>query len=412
MKTITQEKNSATPRLGPRPLPLHLMTAMASSMSALAALPNARAGSLPWSRDLIREAAELACDLQAVELGGLTAAVARQCGTRMAALQCGMTAYHAHQYRRDPDRGRELCRIGNARLLDYGCDGDGPAVLFVPSLVNRYHVLDLTDRVSLLNWLSAQGFRPLVVDWGDPGAAEKEFAIGDYVERILAPMAERAAGAAAREMHLVGYCMGGNLALALALRPTARFASLSLLATPWDFHADEPARAAMMLASEGFLDGILAGFGELPVDMLQALFAGLDPNLAQRKFRAFAKMDGDSQAAETFVALEDWLNDGVPLAPAVAREVFLDWYGRNVTAEGVWQVGGRAVDPGEVSVPALVAVPARDRIVPPKSARALAAQLPDPEILEPDAGHIGMVVGRGGMTGLWQPLAAFLRRNS
>jgi polyhydroxyalkanoate synthase len=60
--------------------------------------------------------------------------------------------------------------------------------------------------------------------------------------------------------------------------------------------------------------------GELPVDVIQALFAGLDPLLVVRKFVKFAGLDPASPSAAQFVALEDWLNDGVPLAAEVTRE--------------------------------------------------------------------------------------------
>ena len=61
-------------------------------------------------------------------------------------------------------------------------------------------------------------------------------------------------------------------------------------------------------------------------------------------------------------------------------------------------------------VPCLVALPTRDRIVPPASAAALARSLPAATVLEPDGGHVGMVVGGQARLALWTPLAAWLRR--
>ena len=65
---------------------------------------------------------------------------------------------------------------------------------------------------------------------------------------------------------------------------------------------------------------MLQATGTLPVDMLQTLFAALDPDGIAQKFRHFSTLDPNSDAATRFVALEDWLNDGVPLAAPVARE--------------------------------------------------------------------------------------------
>ena len=59
---------------------------------------------------------------------------------------------------------------------------------------------------------------------------------------------------------------------------------------------------------------------------------------------------------------------------------------------------------------ALVVIPGTDRIVPPGSARALAAALPKAEAMTPAAGHIGMMVGGRAEREVWQPIAAWLRK--
>src|SRR3546814_8263404 len=64
-----------TSRDGPRPLPLHLATAMVGWTSSLAALPIARSGSPLWNPPLRREGEALARDLAAVPPDRLAAAV-------------------------------------------------------------------------------------------------------------------------------------------------------------------------------------------------------------------------------------------------------------------------------------------------------------------------------------------------
>jgi poly(3-hydroxyalkanoate) synthetase len=146
----------------------------------------------------------------------------------------------------------------------------------------------------------------------------------------------------------------------------------------------------------------------MPVDALQSLFAGVDPFQVLRKFLAFAGLDPASDKARLFVALEDWLNDGVPLAAPVARECLQGWYGENEPARRRWRVAGAAIDPDRVTLPTLVVVPDQDRIVPPASALALAKALPQARRLMPAAGHIGMVVGGSAKPKLWHPLADWM----
>ncbi len=411
------EPAAAPARPGPRPLALHLASAMTTWIGSLAALPSARQGSMPWTRALEQRGAALAEELRSRDLEGLIEALGGEVAGRMAEMLAGIEAYQRHPYRRTLEDPPCLWREGGSRLLDFGATTSGGAakggaagapVLFVPSLINRAYILDLSARRSLLRHLARQGIRPLLLDWGAPGAAERDFDLDDYIAGRLERALECALELAGGPVGLVGYCMGGTLALALAQRRQGELGSLALLATPWDFHAERGAQARLLALAQGALGGVVEALGELPVDVLQAFFASLDPTLASRKFRAFARLSPESERAADFVALEDWLNDGVALVPAVARACMIGWYGENRPARGTWRVAGRAVEPAEVELPALVAVPRADRIVPPASARALARALPRAQVLEPPSGHIGMVVGGRAPERLWAPLAEWL----
>ena len=300
---------------------------------------------------------------------------------------------------------------GAARVLDYG--GDGPSVLFVPSLVNRAYILDLMPGQSMMRWFAGRGVRPLLLDWGWPGAAERDFTLTDYVAGVL----ERAIGflagagtevwAGAGPIVLGGYCIGGLLTLAASLRRPALVRGLALLATPWDFAAGGAAREVPALLP--LVEPLLHATRTLPVDALQTLFALGDMGGIGRKYREFGAMDQGSEAARRFVALEDWANDGVPLAAPVARETLGGWYGANTPASGTWRVAGEVVTPSLVQAPCFVAVPARDRIVPPESALALARAIPHAEVHRPSSGHIGMAAGPRAESNLWIPLLGWLR---
>ncbi len=391
-------------RLGPRPLMLHLTLAMLRSSASIAASPGSRSGWPRSSAEFTARAGRLRAALG--PSGGpvdqeFRRAVLAEALRQDRELIAGIAAYRRHPYRRDLLDPPVLWQEGDTRLLDYGTGRRGaPAVLFVPSLINRATVLDLAPGASMLRWLAASGVRPLLLDWGWPGEVERGFTLTDYIAGRL----ERALAVAPRRLVLAGYCMGGLLALAAALRQPSRFRALALLATPWDFHAGEPERALALARTLPLMEPALAFSGSLPTDCLQMLFAGLDPFGVGAKYRSFAQLDPASPRARLFVALEDWLNDGVPLAAPVAREAIAGWYGANSPSRGSWRVAGLAVNPANLRMPAFVAVPWRDRIVPPESARPLAALIPRAAMHAPQAGHIGMVAGSSAEAALWRPL--------
>jgi len=399
-------------RQGPRPLPLHLAAATFAWTSSLAALPLSRAGSLAWRPELAAAGRLLAAELAAANPEALAAAVAEEAGQRIARFLEAVGRYRKHPYRRAEPGVPVLWREGTTRVLDYRPPerrhAEGAPVLVVPSLINRCYVLDLLPERSFMRYLGERGFSPFLIDWQAPGEGEREFDLSAYVLGRLASAVDRVVAACGREAILAGYCMGGTLAAGLAARRSRGLGGLVLLATPWDFHAERPEQAALLAALLPALEPLLTALGELPVDAIQALFACLDPSLALRKFLGFASLDPDSDRARQFVALEDWLNDGVPLAAAVARECLGGWYGNNATAKGAWRLGGRSVLPRRIKLPSLAVVPDQDRIVPPGSALALAEALPRCEVLRAPTGHIGMMSGGRAATGVWQPVADWI----
>ncbi len=410
------------PRLGPRPLPLHLGTALmtwASCESALKLWKQGSPSSNP-SSPAPEAIAALLPEIAALEArtgtAGFEPALQREIARRMARLADGVLAYRRHEAHRSLENPPSVWSEGNTRLLDYGATHrtararGARAVLVVPSLINRWEVLDLTAEKSLLRAMAAQGLRPYLVDWGTPDAGERRFDTTAYVarlERVLAFLTKRARRAPA----VMGYCMGGTLTVALAARRPRRVAGLALLAAPWDFHADRTGHA-FLLSVGPLLAQVADRVGELPVDILQTLFWSLDPWLAVKKFGRFLGMDQQGDGAKEFVLLEDWLNDGAPLAGPTARECLVGWYGDNTPGEGKWVVGDRRIVPAKIKVPSLVMIPSGDRIVPPLSAAALADPvkgLKNATRLDLPLGHIGMVVSGRARDLCWTPLIDWLR---
>ena len=409
----------------PRPLPAHLASAMLLWLSSRAALTSLRSGSPFWSSwgstlgstlasppdERLRA---LAADIARLGPEAVAEALDRELGRRAAAFLAGLEAYRRHPFQRAAATAPVLWQRGAARLLDFGggVAPDRPTVLLVPSLINRCYILDLLPERSFVRHLAAAGICPLVLDWGEPGESERGFALDDYITGVLAAALSAAIEAAGRPVALAGYCMGGLLALALALRRPADIACLALLATPWDFHAEQRGQAQLLGTLLEWLPLLIGGGDRVPVWLIQSLFVGLDPFLAERKFIRFAGLDPNSDPAKGFVALEDWINDGVPLARNVAVECARSWYRDNDPARGRWRVAGLPVRPEEIAAPALVVLPSRDRIVPPRSAEALAAAIPGAEVLRPPFGHIGLMASERAPAMVWQPIAAWLRAHS
>ena len=285
-----------------------------------------------------------------------------------------------------------VARAEGASLRDHG--GTGAPLVLVPSLINPPDILDLDEEVSLAAALAGAGHRVLLLDWGEAGA-RGELDVAQHVEQLMLPLLREIAEPAA----LVGYCLGGTMAMAAAsLAPVARLATL---AAPWRF-AGYPDSARRSLAElwEGARPAAEA-LGALPMEVLQAGFWALDPERTVSKFADFAAVDPAGAKARRFVTLEDWANDGEPLPLPAARELFEDLFQGDATGRGQWRVGGMFIAE-KPPVPCLHLLAAEDRIVP-------AATAPAGEQRGIASGHVGMIVGRT-RTLLHEELLRFLER--
>jgi polyhydroxyalkanoate synthase subunit PhaC len=319
--------------------------------------------------------------------------VARECGgdaARVAAVMQGLRAFEAAE--RLPPRALApvVASIGRAKLRDFG--GSGPPLVFVPSLINPPTVLDLMGGHSLLEWMAAQGFRVLLVDWDSPDVSERDLDIGGHVTRYLVPLIESLGVAPL----LAGYCLGGTMAIAAAVLTPVR--ALALIAAPWNFSGfPETARteqASLWQTAEPAANAL----GLMPMEILQSGFWRLDPARTVGKYAEFAAMEQASSKAQRFIAVEDWANDGPPLTYGAAREAFEDFFGSNMTGRGLWRVGGEIIDPSALKCALLDVISTTDRIVP--AAAALHAQ----NSMFINLGHVGMIVGSSAIVRLWRPL--------
>ena len=399
---------------GPRPLLLHQTLALSCWQSALCAWHAWKLGWPIWSPEFQSKAAEFEASKRMPEF---PAALCAEIQSRWKKFAVGIQKYHDHAYARPAPPYPVIWEQGTTRLYDYlptaptagkSKKKSGIPILVIPSLVNRAYILDLLPEKSFLKFLSENEFHPFLVDWDAPGETEKDFGLSEYITQRLLPIYAFVSQQYAPPA-VLGYCMGGNLALALAQLANPKPPALALLATPWDFQAQGMPAFTMDMAEQ--LMKVVSFQHEFPVDGLQSMFAALDPFGAAQKFVKFAEMDMMGEHAKLFVALEDWLSDGVPLTPKVTEDTMKGWYAQNTAATGGWRVGDTAIHPSAIQIPTLTVLPQQDRIVSPASAAALASAIPGALSLTPDMGHIGMMVGRDAQTRVWEPIIRWLSDN-
>ncbi|MEZ5708910.1 MAG: alpha/beta fold hydrolase [Blastomonas sp.] len=264
--------------------------------------------------------------------------------------------------------------------------------MFIPSPINAPVVLDMDAGGSLLDWLDARGHAPLLLDWGRTTPSQRDENIDEYVTRYAVPLLQ----SCQEPVHLVGYCLGGVIAMAAACLTQVK--SLTLIASPWNFSAYSAQRRAELAELWEGSKTICAHMGVVPMELVQQGFWSLSRSRLVQKYLDLADMDMDSDAFRKFVAIEDWANGGEPLPYAMGKQLFEQFYALDRPGRNEWRIGDTLISPDTLACPAYEIASSTDEIVPLACSPALKSR----EVLT--QGHVGMVVGNSAPQRLWQSL--------
>ncbi|MDB2414762.1 alpha/beta fold hydrolase [Rickettsiales bacterium] len=313
-------------------------------------------------------------------------------------------------YKRKLDWANEIWSEGSTRLFDYSPDkkNNSPIILFVPSLVNRSYILDLTEETSLTRYLANENIVTYLLDWGSPQENELSMGVEDYVNR-LQKVVKFLNNQHNRPIILAGYCMGGILSLAVAQELSDMVEKIVFIATPWNFDVQDFKHIKFTNDISKAIEKSWDSLPYISADVIKAWFCSNYPDLIARKFMRFVDLQIGSAEYEHALAIEEWSNNGVPLTISVSKTCFIDWINDNKLYKEQWLVNGKKLEPKKLKQPCFFAIAQRDCIVPPDCTNSLAQMVQISTIIRPDTGHTGMVAGMKGREKLWEPLLSWIK---
>ena len=275
------------------------------------------------------------------------------------------------QRRTDPDafeKGKTVAATPGAvvyenalfQLIQYSPSTDKVAaepLLYVPPLVNRYYMIDLVPRQSLVKWLVDEGRTVFVISWVNPGDEHKNKDVGDYVLEgvVEAIMEVRKRTNSAPD--LFAFCLGGTLvatALAwLAAKSRAKDVnSATLIGSLVDFsdmrdwaafvHESHLSALELHLERQGYADSL----------ELQRLFAAMRANdLIWSSVVNHYLLDRPAPPSDLLY----WFEDGARIPAAFLKSYNRDLLLNNKLKEPAgFAVGGTPIDLAAIETPMLV----------------------------------------------------------
>ena len=290
-------------------------------------------------------------------------------------------------------------------------------ILMVYALINRPYVLDLLPGNSFIEYLTSQGFDVYLLDWGIPGDEDKdidfEHLVLDYMPRAVKKVL-RTSGA--DEITLLGYCMGGTMSAMYASLFPEKLKNLVMVTTPVKFPRDEMGAYSLFTSDKNLNPDLLAdAFGNIPGEMIDTGNRMLKPvtNYVGTYVNMWERIYED-KPMETWLAMNKWVNDGPPFPGQAFKTWIRDFYQGDKLAKGEIKLRGRRVDLSNIKVPLISIAGKKDHIctVPQAEAIMNTAQSEDKEFFVLDAGHVGLMTGRGAKKGLWPKVSSWLAERS
>ena len=239
-------------------------------------------------------------------------------------------------------------------------------ILIVPAWIMKYYILDLSQTNSFVKFLTEQGFTVFMVSWRNPTSDDRDVGMEDYRRLgIMDALDAVNAIVPAKQVHGVGYCLGGTLltiaAAAMAREGDDRFKTLTMLAAQADFHEAGELTLFINESQLAFLEDMMWEQGVLETTQMAGAFQLLRSNdlIWSHNIRQYLMGERDSVSD-----LMAWNADGTRMPfrmhSEYLRRLFLD----NELSEGHYLVDGRPIAVQDIRSPIFAVGTEWDHVAP------------------------------------------------
>ena len=280
-------------------------------------------------------------------------------------------------------------------------------LLVIPPWINKFYILDLRPKNSLVRYLVEQGHTVFMVSWVNPDERLADMGFDDYMRLgVLGALDAMEQATGEREVNAIGYCLGGTLLAStlayMAERDDHRVKSATFFVTLLDF---EEAGELGIFIDDAQLQAVerrMSERGYLEGSEMAATFNSLRANDLIWSFVVSNYLMGN----EPFqFDLLYWNSDSTRMPARMHSYYLRNMYQRNLLAEpGGLELGGVPINLGRTRVPAYFLSTREDHIAPWRSTYRGTRLLGGPNrFVLAASGHIAGVVNPpgGGKYSYW-----------
>jgi polyhydroxyalkanoate synthase subunit PhaC len=279
-------------------------------------------------------------------------------------------------------------------------------LLIVPPWINKFYVLDLQPKNSLIKWAVDQGHTVFVISWVNPDEKLAEKGFEDYMlEGPIAALEAIERATNERQVNVIGYCLGGTLLASTAAYMTAknddRIASATYFVTLVDF--TDVGDMAVFIDEEQLasLERRMRERGYLDAQDMATSFNMLRANDLIWSFVVNNYLLGKEQVPFDLLF---WNSDSTRMPAAMHSFYLRNMYQQNLLAKpGGISLAGTPIDLSKIKIPSFILSTREDHIAPWKSTYAATRLYSGPvKFVLSASGHMaGVISAPGSKYGHW-----------
>nr|WP_081427941.1 alpha/beta fold hydrolase [Rickettsia massiliae] len=211
-----------------------------------------------------------------------------------------------------------------------------------------------------------------------------QYLLDDYVHKII----EVIDNLKIKDINLIGYCIGGNLAIATNVLMPKFIKTLTLLTCSWDFSHFFYIR---MLHRYLKLDSGIENLPIIPKIHIQILFFLLFPDYFNAKLKKFFSITSDKEQELAF-RIENWLMSGNSISKEVYNQIIQNISDENMFIHLKWTIDNFIIDLSLIHCPVYIVAAEDDQIVPKSSILPLQKLLKNSKLIDVVGGHISYLI--------------------
>jgi len=289
-------------------------------------------------------------------------------------------------------------------------------LLMVPPLAAPPQCFDLRRGCSLAEHFTALGYPTYLVDYGRIGFDDRELGLEHWVEDVLPQAAaDVMADHGTEQVQIVGWCLGGIMALLSVADGKIPAASVAMVASPFDF-----AQVALM-APIRRLAGLTRGaagtalyrlMGGAPAPLVTAGFRLSSIDKLITKPIAIGTHLNDRDFLAQIEAVDALMGNMVAYPGRTFGQLYHRFFRVNDLHDGKLELSeGNEIDLGKIDVPVLTVAGQGDVLAPKPAVHHVGDLLtgaPEVRLASAPGGHLGVLTGRAARNSTWQHLDEFL----